>query len=154
MINSLVGIHAVAGELAVFAFLLVSIELLSSTEKTIKRTKIFALAGTILIFISWIAGGYYYVNYYGPNVKPIIKKGSAPWVHSIVMETKEHVFLFLPFLAILVTGIIFKYNAELLENHRAKTSVLLLCALIILITLSIAGMGYLISTAARLSRGG
>ena len=149
MVNLLVAIHAIAGILAIFAFLFVFIELLSSAEKTIKRIQIFAYMGTILIFISWIVGGYYYVNYYGPNVKPIIKQGSTPWVHSVIMETKEHVFLFLPFLAILTTGIIFSYNTDLLKNHKAKSSVLILSALIILIGLAIAGMGYLISTGAR-----
>ena len=149
MANPLVAIHAITGILSIFAFLLVFVELLSSGEKTIKRVKIFVLIGTILIFISWIVGGYYYVIYYGPDVKPAIKESSTPWIHSIVMETKEHVFLFLPFLAILTTGIIFSYNADLLKNHKAKSSVLLLCALIILVGLAIAGMGYLISAGAR-----
>ena len=148
MVNLLVAIHAIAGILAIFAFLFVFIELLSSAEKTIKRIQIFAYMGTILIFISWIVGGYYYVNYYSPNVKPLIKQGSTPWIHSVIMETKEHVFLFLPFLAILITGIIFSY-ADLLKSHKAKSSVLILSALIILIGLAIAGMGYLISTGAR-----
>ena len=148
MVNSLVTVHAVTGILSIFAFLLVFVELLSPGEKTIKRVKIFALIGTILIFISWIIGGYYYVNYYGPDVKPLINQGSTPLVHSVIMETKEHVFLFLPFLAILTMGIIFSYP-DLLKNHKAKSSVLILSALIILIGLAIAGMGYLISTGAR-----
>ena len=148
MVNSLVTVHAVTGILSIFAFLLVFVELLSPTEKTIKRIQIFAYMGTILIFISWIAGGYYYVNYYGPDVKPLINQGSTPWVHSVIIETKEHVFLFLPFLAILTMGIIFSYP-DLLKNHKAKSSVLILSALIILIGLAIAGMGYLISTGAR-----
>ncbi len=149
MINALVGIHAITGILAIFAFLLIFVELLNPTEKITKRIQIFAFIGTILIFISWIVGGYYYVNYYGPDVKPLIKQSSAPWVHSVIMETKEHIFLFLPFLAIVVTGMIFSYDINLLKNHKAKLSVLLLCGLIILIGLAIAGMGYLISTAAR-----
>ena len=148
MTNLLVAMHAITGILAIFAFLFVFIELLDPREKTIKRIQVFAYIGTILIFISWIVGGYYYVNYYGPNVKPLITEGSTPWVHTVIMETKEHVFLFLPFLAILITGIIFSY-ADLLKSHKAKSSVLILSALIILIGLAIAGMGYLISTGAR-----
>ena len=149
MANPLIAMHAMAGILSIFAFLFVFVEFLSPAEKTIKRAKIFALTGTILIFISWIVGGYYYVNYYSPNVKPLIKQGSTPWIHSVIMETKEHIFLFLPFLAILTTGIIFSYNTDLLKNHKAKSSVLILSALIILVGLAIAGMGYLISTGAR-----
>jgi len=149
MVNLLVATHAVIGILAIFAFLLVFVELLDSKEKTAKRVKAFALIGTILIFVSWIVGGYYYVTYYGPDVKPLIKEGASPWIHSVVMETKEHVFLFLPFLAILATGMIFSSNAELLKNHKTKLAVLMLCALIILIGLAITGMGFLISTGAR-----
>ena len=149
MANPLVAIHAITGILSIFAFLLVFVELLSSTEKTIRRIKIFATLGTILIFISWLIGGYYYVTYYGIDVKLAIKKGPTPWIHNIIMETKEHIFLFLPFLAILVTGMIFRFNTDLLKNHKAKSSVLMLCALIILIGLAIAGMGYLISAGAR-----
>ena len=123
MVNLLVAIHAIAGILAIFAFLFVFIELLSSAEKTIKRIQIFAYMGTILIFISWIVGGYYYVNYYGPNVKPIIKQGSTPWVHSVIMETKEHVFLFLPFLALSVFLITFLLPGVMTREKNLKTAV-------------------------------
>src|SRR3989338_2398906 len=140
MANLLVAMHATAGILSISAFLLVFVELLSPTEKTIKRVKIFALVGTILIFVSWVVGGYYYLTYYGPDIKPAIKEGSNPWIHSVVMETKEHVFLFLPFLAILTTGVILSYDAGLLENNKARSSVLALCVLIILIGLAVAGM--------------
>ena len=48
---------------------------------------------------AWLTGGYYYVVYYGAQVKPIIKAGQYDWAHSVVTEWKEHIFLFLPFLA-------------------------------------------------------
>lgn len=149
MVNLLVPTHAITGILAIFAFLLVFVELLNSTEKTIRMIKFFALAGTLLIFISWIIGGYYYATYYGTSIKPLIKEGPAPWAHSVVMETKEHVFLFLPFLAILTTAVIFKFDTTLVKNRKWKLSVLGLSALIILLGLTIAGMGYLISAGGR-----
>ena len=151
MSNPLVVIHALTGVLSIFAFLLVFVELLSPSEKAIGRIKIFAIIGTILIFISWTVGGYYYVTYYGTDIKPAIKEGPNPWIHSVVMETKEHVFLFLPFLAILATGVILSYDAGLLENNKARSSVLALCVLIILIGLAVAGMGYMISAGARVA---
>lgn len=153
MTNILVPIHALAGILAIFFFLFLFVELLRP-DPSIKKAKLFTLLGTILIFFSFATGGYYYVSQYGTLVKPLIKKGTTPWVHSIIMETKEHLFLFLPYLTILLSGIIFKYSDDLSKNHKAKSSVLALCALIILVTLSIAGMGYLISTAARVALGG
>ncbi len=145
----LVGIHVAMGELGIFAFLWLLVELLNPTKERIKRAKIAAILGTILLFGAWVLGGFYYVNYYGSQVKPVIKEGPMPWAHAIFMETKEHVFLFLPFLSILTTGIIIKNKRELLNDKKIKLSVLLLSGLIILIGLSIAGMGYLISTGAR-----
>src|SRR3989344_6768256 len=50
--------------------------------------------GVAAFIASWIAGGYYYVVHYGTLVKPVIKAGVAQWVHNIIMETKEHIFLF------------------------------------------------------------
>ncbi|MFQ5977312.1 MAG: hypothetical protein ACE5OZ_04165 [Candidatus Heimdallarchaeota archaeon] len=148
-VDVLIEIHALAGILSIFAFFLIIIEFLTPTENAIKKIKIFSLLGTFLIFVSWVVGGYYYVTYYGDDVKPAIKESSEPWIHSVGMETKEHIFLFLPFLAILVTSLIFNYDINLLKNEQAKNSVLMLCTLIILLDLTVAGMGFLISAGAR-----
>lgn len=51
---------------------------------------------------AWLSGGYYYTVYYGANVKPVIKAGQYAWAHSVFMEWKEHIFLFLPFLALVL----------------------------------------------------
>src|SRR3989344_9313534 len=61
-----------------------------------------AAVGVAAFAASWLAGGYYYVVYYGTLVKPVIQSGAAPWVHNIVMETKEHIFLFVVPLAMTV----------------------------------------------------
>src|SRR3989338_9086701 len=61
-----------------------------------------AALGVAAFVASWIAGGYYYVVYYGTLVKPVIKSGIAPWAHDIIMETKEHIFLFIVPLAMTV----------------------------------------------------
>lgn len=152
MVETLVALHALLGELGVFAFLLVVLELISPTEKTVKRTRIFALAGTILIFASWIFGGYYYIADYGPNVKPAIKEGTTPWVHSVIMEAKEHIFLFMPFLAVLVTAMAYTYASEdILNNDKIRLSIIVSCALIILLGAAIALMGYVLSAGARIS---
>ncbi len=149
MVNPLVGIHAALGEFAILSFFWVFVEILNPTEQRIKRAKIVAALGVIFIFISWIVGGYYYVNVYGSNVKPIIKAGPSPWAHSVFMETKEHIFLFLPFLSLLTLGLIYKHQKRLINNAAARISVLMLSALIVLIGLSMIGMGYIISSGAR-----
>ncbi|MBI4159254.1 hypothetical protein HY500_03270 [Candidatus Woesearchaeota archaeon] len=149
MVSSLIGIHAALGEIAIFAFIWVFIELLNPSEQRIKRAKKAAVIGVILFFMSWIVGGYYYVNYYGKNVKPIIKEGPVPWAHEIFTETKEHIFLFLPFLSILTLGLIHKSGKALIKDKKTRSSILTLTFLIVLIGLAMAVMGYLISTGAR-----
>ena len=78
-------------------------------QKIDERIKIAAIIGVICFILAWITGGVYYLEYYGPEVKPIIKEGPIPWAHSIAMEVKEHVYLFLPFLSFYALFLIFKY---------------------------------------------
>lgn len=149
MVNYLVGIHAGLGEIGAFLFLWLFVELLNPSKSRIKRAKIVAVLGTIFIFLSWFAGGYSYVTNYGTNVKPLIKAGPSPWAHSIFTESKEHIFLFLPFLSILVSSMIFAYGNKLETDKKARSAALILSITIVLIALLMAGMGYLISTGAR-----
>src|SRR3989344_3354306 len=146
MVSLLIGMHATFGEIAAFAFLWTLVELIEPSKKRIDRAKIAASIGVIFIFLSWIVGGYYYVNYY-KDVKPIIKEGPAPWAHGIAMETKEHIFLFLPFLAILTNALIRK--KDLIKDNKARRSALLLSGLIFLLAIAMAGLGFMVSSGAR-----
>ena len=101
------------------------------------------------LFFAWLVGGFYYVEVYGLHIKPLIKASDAKWVHSIVMEVKEHVFLFLPILATLTTALLYKYDEELINNRDARLSIVLLAGLIFLMGFSIAGMGAIISSGYR-----
>lgn len=147
--NPLIFIHAIIAEIGLFAYLWVLVETLNPTEIRVRRAKIAAVIGVICLFIAWVAGGYYYVDVYGSGVKPAIKASDAKWVHSIVMETKEHVFLFLPLLAILTTSLIYRFGQELIENRPARKAVILLAGLIFLLGFSIAGMGAIIASGYR-----
>ena len=149
MVHYLIGIHAALGELGAIAFLWILIELLNPTNDRIKRIKVISLIGVVLLFLSWFTGGYYYVTLYGSNVKPIIKEGPQPWAHSIFMETKEHVFLFLPFLSLFTYFIIKKYEKNIIKDKKIRKSIISLCLIIFLLALAIGAMGYLISTGAR-----
>ena len=71
--------------------------------------------------------------------------GDLKWVHSVVMETKEHVFLFLPLLAILTTSLIFRFGMDLVENKNVNRITILLAGLICLFGFLIVGMGEIIS---------
>ena len=65
------------------------------------------------------------------------------------METKEHVFLMLPFLATLVYGIIANKPKELVKDKKFRKWTVYLAGLVVFLGLSMAFMGYLISGAAR-----
>jgi len=146
----LIGLHAVLGELSALAFLWVMVEMLSPTEGRIRRAKMIAGFGVILIFLSWITGGYYYLTDYQATVKAVIKAGPYPWAHSVITETKEHVFIFLPFLAIVVWGTLKQYGNDLIENKRdLARAIMILAGFIVLVAFSMAGMGYLISSGMR-----
>ena len=149
MVNPLILIHAICAELGLFAFLWVLVEMLNPTETRIARAQMAALFGFAFLLFAWIVGGFYYVEIYGLHIKPTIKASDAKWVHSIVMEVKEHVFLFLPILATLTAALLYKYDEELLENRDAQLSIVLLAGLIFLLGFSIAGMGVLISSGYR-----
>src|SRR3989344_2933975 len=147
--HPLIGIHAVLGELGALAFLWVLVELLNPTESRVNRARIIALIGTLMLIAAWVVGGYFYVAVYGIDVKPIIKAGPTPWAHSVITETKEHVFLFLPFLAALVWGTIGRYRMELVANRNLRIGAILVSALIVLMAFSMAGMGFIISSGFR-----
>ena len=86
---------------------------------------------------------------YGSHIKPVIKESEAKWVHSVVMEVKEHVFLFLPILSLLVAGLLYKLDKELMHKNDARVGIILLSGLIFLLGFSIAGMGAVISSGYR-----
>ncbi len=153
MVNSLIGVHAIFGELGIVAFLWVFIEMLKPTPSRLRRAKKVAFLGVIFFFASWIVGGYYYVTDYGALVKPIIKEGPQPWAHLVFTESKEHIFLFLPFLSIFVYALIRKYQSPLRgdKDSVVKKAILILCISILVIGVMMAVMGYLISSGYRVA---
>lgn len=146
MPHPLIGLHATLGEIGIFSFLWVFVEMLNPSELRIKRARIASVIGLIFLVLSWIVGGYYYVSFYGTNIKPVIKEGPQPWAHSVFMESKEHLFLFLPFLALINLFLLF--NLKVSDQKKSK-SILKLAGLIVILGLMMALMGYVISTGFR-----
>jgi hypothetical protein len=122
-------------------FLWVLVELLNPTTDRLRRARLVSFLGTVFILSAWIVGGYYYVKFYGTLIKPVIKAGPMPWAHSIAIETKEHIFLFLPFLSILATGLLHGLRDQLIENRRLRIAITILAGLIVLIAFAMAGLG-------------
>jgi hypothetical protein len=149
MVHPFIAVHAALGELAGFAFLWAFVEILGPSQERIKRAQIASIVGLILVIASWLTGGFYYVTYYGANVKPLIKEGPSPWAHLIFMETKEHVFLFLPFLAATATALILTYGARMKEDASARKAFMVMSGLSVLMVLSVAFMGFIVTTGYR-----
>lgn len=142
-------VHVLAGVIGVFLFGAVALELLKN-KPSLKLLRWFSLLGFLsFTAVLWLSAGYYYVTYYGKAVKPVIKDGSLPWVHTVIMETKEHIFLFLPFLALVATLVFWlSKDAEenLMESFKKPITFISFLTLIIGILITLAGI--LISGAA------
>lgn len=143
----LIGFHLGFAIVGIDAFFWFFGELISGAYHRV-RARSAALVGLLGFIFSWIAGGYYYVVYYGTLVKPTIQKGLAPWAHAIFMEAKEHIFLFL----VPVGATIFLATflpEEVLQSRYVKRYLKLLTISVIIVGLIIGAMGFIISAAAR-----
>ncbi len=103
----------------------------------------------ISYIFSWITGGYYYVLRYGAEVKPIILSGAYPWAHTFGMETKEHIFLFIPILAAVITLIAWIYGKELSTDQVLRQGFIAVVSLVVIIGTTTALLGILVSGASR-----
>ena len=143
----LIGLHLGFAIIGIDGFLWMLGELIAGVKSRL-RMLFAAVLGLGGFLISWVFGGYYYVVYYGKEVKPVIKSGLAPWAHSIAMETKEHIFLFIIPLAI-TAFLVMLLSKDEFDNSNLRKPVSWLVALIVLIGFAIGIMGYIISAAAR-----
>jgi len=143
----LIGIHLTFAIIGIDSLLWLLGEFVADTQSRARRVGV-ATLGVAGFTASWITGGYYYVKFYGSLVKPAILNGSAPWAHTIVMEAKEHIFLFIIPLALVVLTLALLDQATL-KVLKLKTRAVLLCALVPIIGLVIGMMGFIISAAAR-----
>ena len=144
----LIGTHALLGEVGVFSYFWVFVEIIDPTPQRILRAKAAAVVGLFFTVFSWITGGYHYLNAYQTSIKPAIKHGPMPWAHGVFMETKEHLFLYLPFLMSLCLVFLTRFSSDSREERKA---VLTLSGLIVLLGLAMAGMGYMISSGYRMA---
>jgi len=137
--------HPIFGVLGVIMAVWVFVEALNADSANAGRIRSAAYAVAVLMVLAWVLGGYWYVNFYGAD-RALILAGPFPWAHSLVMETKEHVFfitlvlaLFLPIAA----------RANLAANKSARAMVLVTAALIALSGLAVEGAGAFINFGAK-----
>jgi len=100
-----------------------------------------ALIAAALIWLAYIFGGYWYVNFYGAD-KAIIKAGPWPFAHSLFMETKEHLFFMVLLMA---TFLPIATSGEAAKRPSGRVVVLWSSALLVLMALAMEGAGAFIN---------
>jgi len=156
-IKGIVMLHSTLGAVTAFALAWIIVEMRHLTAKDIARAKFASYVATFLNVVGcWVAGGYYYLTVYGSQVKPAIINGVQPWAHSIILETKEHVFLFLPVvsLALMCMLVILGKDQILLDDLKARKAVTAIAVLALIMVFLMFVFGALISNAARIELGG
>src|SRR5262245_13467056 len=133
--------HPTFGVLAIMAAVWVLVETLNASDANQTRIRYAAFAVTVCIVLSWLLGGYWYTIYYAPE-KAIILNGPWPWAHSLVMETKEHLF-FIPLILALYLPIV--AARRLAQNKAARNMVMVVATLVVLNGLAIEGAGAVIN---------
>ncbi|WP_370574878.1 hypothetical protein [Methanomethylovorans sp.] len=145
--KNLVLLHSISGGLALLALIWIILELLYPTDKSLARARIASyLTAFLLTAGCWIAGGYNYLKDYGSQVKPVILAGPDPWVHEIVMEMKEHIFVFLPIIAFALSLTISRFDRDaFLADVKSRRALLVITTLALFIVLLMFIMGAVIS---------
>lgn len=140
MLHNLVFFHVVCGVIGTMLPMVILFEIPGVPDKiSFIRVRIIALVSFLFILLSWLISGWHYVTIYGPiSRKPILL--TKPWVHMVVMESKEHLYLLIPFLSLLLLILTW----EKFDNNLAKTIKVLVISLFLLgVYMSITG--YMIS---------
>jgi len=140
--------HIILGLVGIMALYMVWMGLLKKSPK-IDFLKWASVVSAVSFFASWLSGGYYYVLYYGGVVKPVIKAGEYAWAHSIVMETKEHIFLFLPVATVFLAIALFARGSDLEKSPALKRSLVYVAGISTLIAIAITLGGIIISGSVR-----
>lgn len=148
-LKSLVLVHSISGGLAALVLIWIILEMLYLVEGGAVRAKIASYTAAFLVTAGcWISGGYNYLTDYGTQVKPVILAGPEPWVHSIVMEVKEHIFIFLPIIAFALSLTLSVLDRDaLLKDLRARRAIIITASLALFMVLLMFLMGAVISNA-------
>ena len=148
----LVLIHSMSGGLVALALAWIILENLYPTNEGVVRDKIASyFAAFLAVAGCWIVGGYNYLANYGSQVKPIILAGPEPWAHSIVMEVKEHIFVFLPIIIIALSLTLAILDQDtLLKDPQARRAIAITASLALFMVLLMFLMGAIVSRAGNL----
>ena len=147
--NSLVMLsHAVFGVFTHLALVWLYVESINASEKNQKRIKQATYHVVFWITLSFIVGGFWYINYY-PTDKTVILKSNFAFVHKFFMESKEHIFFALLILAYYLPFVTLKHNLS--KNMVARKATISLVSVMGIIILYMEGAGAIIGQGVKLA---
>ncbi|MCW8994420.1 MAG: hypothetical protein OQK77_01260 [Psychromonas sp.] len=144
--NIILLMHPITGVLATLSALWVFVDTLNVNEASVTRIKNVSILCSVLIWLTYIVAGYWYVVYYGPD-KAIIKSGPWPFAHNLFMEVKEHVFLML---LLLGTYLPIVATRNIAASQSARKVLLWVAGMIVPISLFMEGSGAIIASAVKI----
>ena len=133
--------HVFFGVACLLATLWVFVEVLNISESNQVRIRKVSCAAAAFMWLAFLVGGYWYVNFYRAD-KAVILKGPWPFAHNFFMETKEHLAIMLLMLA---TYLPIAAAGNLLANKNARRAVLWTAGLVVLLVLMMEGEGAVIA---------
>jgi hypothetical protein len=133
-------VHVLFGMLCIVTAVWVFVDVLNVSEANLARIRMMSIAVAVFMWLAYLIGGYWYVTSYAVD-KAVILKGPWPWAHSFFMEMKEHVVLLL---VLLTTFLPIAAASNLAANKQARTLVLCVVGLIVLIGMAMDGSGAII----------
>lgn len=148
MKEALLFLHPALAVFGVIASVWVFVEVLNASEQNRKRINVSSMLVAIFMVLTWITSGFWYITYYSVD-KALILKGPWAFAHTILMESKEHIFFGILILALFLPFISRRNNVA--ENASARILLLTLSVLIILSSLLLESAGATISFAVRMS---
>jgi hypothetical protein len=146
MSHLILMLHPMLGMLAILTAGWAFIETRHPEAANEQRIKTLSSVTAILMWLTYIIAGYWYVVFYTPE-KAVILKGPWPFAHNYFMETKEHVFFVVLLLA---TYLPIAARDDIKGKTAARCLVGWLAGLIVVMSVMMEGYGAFISMGVKL----
>ena len=149
----LVILHPTTGGLAMLCAMWMMIESLNANEKNSSKIVLAAKSTASLMWLTAVFGGFWYIVFYSTKTalipeQAIIQNGPWPFGHSLIMESKELIFIMLLMLASTLPIIA---KEKITQNSLARKLSICMSGLTVALCLWIEGSGALIALSAKVA---
>jgi hypothetical protein len=140
-------LHSTLAMLSVISAIWVIVETLNASPANINSIKNVSLIVAVLMFMTWLVAGYYYVNFYAPD-KIVILNGSWKFAHNLVMESKEHLFFMTLILSFLLP--IVSRAKNIIDSKHTRILIVSIASLIVVSSLLLEVAGSIITVGVKM----